>query len=109
MASGCSLLGQVDDHQLEFGHFFDGVAQPFTPHTRVFDTTVRHRIEPPCGHVVDNGSGRQVPVKLIAEQHVMEDCGFIPTVQDWLAPIKNKPVDWMLKVQKKTTTELEVI
>ncbi len=26
-----------------------------------------------------------------------------------LAPIKNKPVDWMLKVQKKTTTELEVI
>lgn len=61
------------------------------------------------GHVVENGSGRQVPVKLIAEQHVMEDCGFIPTVQDWLAPIKNKPVDWMLKVQKKTTTELEVI
>lgn len=49
-----------------------------------------------------------VPVKLIAEQHVMEDCGFIPTIQDWMQPIKENPQDWMLKVQKKTKQVLEV-
>jgi hypothetical protein len=51
---------------------------------------------------------KDIPIKLIAEQHVMEDCGFIPTIQDWMQPIKDAPKDWMLKVQKKTTQVMEV-
>ena len=45
------------------------------------------------GHVIKNSDGKQVPVWLIGEQHVKEDCGFIPTVKDWLQHIKLKP--WM--------------
>jgi len=37
-----------------------------------------------------------VPTKLLAEQHVTEDCGTIPTVQDWMAPLKGNPHVWML-------------
>jgi hypothetical protein len=59
-------------------------------------------------HAIENSNGKMIPVKLIAEQHVMEDCGFIPTIQDWMQPIKDAPADWMLKVQKKTTQVLEV-
>lgn len=51
-------------------------------------------------HVVENSEGRMVPVKVIAEQHIMEDCGFIPTPQDYLKHIN--PPDWMLKVKMKS-------
>jgi hypothetical protein len=52
--------------------------------------------------------GKHVPVKLIAEQHVEEDCGFIPTIQDWLAPLKDNPPAWALKVKVKNVSELQV-
>ncbi len=60
------------------------------------------------GDSIPNSKGKQVPVKLIAEQHVTEDCGFIPTVQDWLGSLKDHPADWMLKVQRKSTQDLVV-
>ena len=57
------------------------------------------------GHAIVNSQGQQIPVKALAEQHVTEDCGFIPTVQDWLAPLKQAPAPWMLKV--KTTSQTQ--
>lgn len=46
------------------------------------------------GHTITNSDGKQVPVRLIGEQHVREDCGgFIPTVADWLGQIV--PKSWM--------------
>ncbi|MGB2560470.1 MAG: DUF6915 family protein [Akkermansiaceae bacterium] len=48
----------------------------------------------------------EVPVKLIAEQHILEDCGFIPTPADWLCVLAKHPEDWMLKV--KTTTKMQI-
>lgn len=38
-------------------------------------------------------TGRKIPVRWIGEQHVKEDCGFIPSVQDWFQHIK--PQRWM--------------
>jgi hypothetical protein len=60
------------------------------------------------GHVVINSSRQQIPTKLIAEQHVMEDSGFIPTPQDYLSPLAMHPEKWMLAVGKTTTTKLEI-
>ena len=57
------------------------------------------------GHYITTSAGKEIPTKLIAEQHVMEDCGFIPTIQDWMQPLKTKPEPWMLKVAKKSTTQ----
>ena len=54
------------------------------------------------GKTITNSSGKKVPTRLIAEQHVREDCGgFIPTVADWLGNIKIEP--WMSKGYKITT------
>lgn len=53
------------------------------------------------GHAVLNSDGRAVPVKSIAEQHVIEDCGYIPAVADWLESLVESPERWMLKVGKK--------
>lgn len=38
-------------------------------------------------------TGRKIPVRWIGEQHVKEDCGFIPSMQDWFKHIK--PERWM--------------
>lgn len=46
------------------------------------------------GVTITNSDGKHVPVRLVAEQHVMEDfSGFIPTVHDWLKGIPREP--WM--------------
>lgn len=45
------------------------------------------------GTYITNSSGRDVCVRDIAERHVIEDLGFIPTVDRWL---KNMPMEeWM--------------
>jgi len=76
-----------------------------------FDSTkaawadVRHRailhssfgiflIEKVFGTNIVNSDGKTVSVRGIAEDHVVEDCGHIPTIEQWL---KDLPVkDWML-------------
>lgn len=45
------------------------------------------------GVTITNSDGKQVPVRFIGEQHVKEDCGFIPTIQDWFCNIKTQK--WM--------------
>ena len=48
------------------------------------------------GNTITNSDGRRVPVRLIGEQHVKEDCGGrIPTVYDWLSQVV--PKSWMNK------------
>lgn len=50
------------------------------------------------GTVITNSDGKEVPTRLIGEQHVIEDCGFLPTPQDWLKHIAPQP--WMNKPLK---------
>lgn len=45
------------------------------------------------GHTITNSAGRKVPTRFIAEQHILEDLGFIPSVQDWMSNITAQ--DWM--------------
>ena len=54
------------------------------------------------GHAIQNTNGKRIPVKMIAEQHVEEDCGFVPTPADYLKGLKDKPDGWMLKVKVKS-------
>ena len=54
------------------------------------------------GHALTNSSGHTIPVKMIAEQHVTEDCGFIPTPKDYLNLLTKSPERWMLSVGKKS-------
>ena len=45
------------------------------------------------GLTITNSNGKQIPVRYIGEQHVKEDLGRIPSVQDWLSHINPEP--WM--------------
>lgn len=91
---------------------FGGVVEDYQPIHDWFDSTKaayadsRHRAilhntfgiflcEQLFGHAIKNADGDDVPVRLIAEQHVVEDCGFIPTLENWLDQLPRK--EWMVR------------
>lgn len=95
--SSAKRFGGKPEDYLDIHHWFDC--------TKQFEPTFRHRAlrhhtqgifecEQVFGAVLTNSDGKEVPVRVIGEQHVKEDfSGFIPTVQDWL---KNIPAEsWM--------------
>lgn len=47
------------------------------------------------GVTITNSDGKVVPVRFIGEQHVKEDLGGIPTIEDWLKTLSPQP--WMRK------------
>jgi hypothetical protein len=51
------------------------------------------------GLAITNSDGKQVPVRYIGEQHVKDDLGRIPTVQDWIRELR--PQRWMYGRQPK--------
>ena len=53
------------------------------------------------GDLITNSDGKTVSVRDIAEEHVLQDLGFIPTMQDWL---KDMPIQgWMSGTRKRRT------
>jgi hypothetical protein len=58
------------------------------------------------GATVTNSQGRTVPVRLIGEQHVREDLGWVPSMQDWFQHLGHQP--WMtrgvLRLQSEGST-----
>ena len=56
------------------------------------------------GRTITLSSGRVIPTRWVGEQHVTEDCGFIPSLQDWLIQIAPQP--WMNK-PLRITREIE--
>ena len=49
------------------------------------------------GATITVTGGRVVPTRLIGEQHVLEDLGFIPSFADWVRQIRPEP--WMGRAQ----------
>jgi hypothetical protein len=57
------------------------------------------------GQTITNSDGRIVPVRLIGEQHVLEDLGHIPSFADWARVIRPEP--WMLRGNPKGSPGLD--
>jgi hypothetical protein len=50
------------------------------------------------GHTIKNSEDRNIPTRWIAEQHIKEDLGRIPSMQDWFSNIQPRP--WMGRTEK---------
>jgi len=60
-------------------------------------------VEQVFGTTITNSEGKKVCTRDIAEDHVIEDLGFIPTIEHWL---KNMIMqDWMLGGRRKEVKE----
>jgi hypothetical protein len=99
-------------HAISSAKKFGGVWQNYIRIHNWFDETkahypdMRHRslrhhaegifwCEEKFGVITENSEGKLVPVRAIAEQHVIEDIGYIPTIKDYLDCMEQK--DWMFK------------
>ena len=100
MSSVSKWGGAVEDYQ-DIHDWFDASKQ--------FIADARHRAlrhhsygiflcEQEFGITITNSDGRVVPVRAIAERHITEDFGRIPSLNDWLSELPLKP--WMLKAQR---------
>ena len=89
--------GHIDDY-LKLHSWFDETKAHF-PDMR--HRSLRHHsegifwCEEKFGVYIINSDGKQVPVRAIAEQHVLEDIGFIPTIADYLKEMNQ--AGWMYK------------
>lgn len=89
---------------------FGGLAEDYLPIHEKMDSTkachaeASHRcvfhsalgiflIEDIFGRTLTNSEGKEVFVRDVAEQHILEDLGFIPSLSDWLKEMPVKP--WM--------------
>ena len=64
-------------------------------------------IEELLGRTMTNSDVRDVFVRDVAEQHVLEDLGFIPSLSDWLNEMPDKP--WMAGVRTLKASEVEIV
>ena len=56
------------------------------------------------GITIENSDGKKIPVRIIAEQHIVEDLGRVPSLNEWLECLPCKA--WMNRTQK-LSKELE--
>lgn len=99
--------GSVQDY-LPIHHWFDESKAhfgDFRPRFLRHHTQGIFECEAKFGVTIKNSDGREVPTRLIGEQHVMEDLGFLATVGDWAKNLEAQP--WMMKPQK-LLVEIEV-
>jgi hypothetical protein len=107
-------------HALSSARRWGGVAEDYLAIHRWFDESkklmadFRHRAlrhhsegifmaEQIFGVTLTISTGRIVPVRFIGEQHVKEDCGWIPSAADWLKAIRAE--GWMKGIGRPLTIE----
>jgi hypothetical protein len=99
--------GGIPEDYIKIHDFFDSTkaAYPDTKHRAILHNSFGCYIaELVFGHVILNSDGKEVHVRNIAEDHIMEDCGFIPTIEQWLKDLPAQ--DWMRGAGMKRRIEV---
>lgn len=106
-------------HAERSARLFGGVADDYVTIHQWFDESkahlpdLRHRAlrhhsegiflcEQVFGVTVTNSDGKLVPVRLVGEQHVKDDLGWVPTVKDWLENLEVQR--WMRHTEFQPST-----
>ncbi len=96
--SSAKKFGGIPEEYVKFHEFFDRSKSHMADFRH---RALRHHsegiflLEEFFGTTTVLSTGRRLPVRFIGEQHVLEDLGRIPTLQDWLGKIP--PESWMLR------------
>lgn len=84
----------------------------FIDHSKSCVPDMRHRamlhsswgcylVEQVFGTLITNSDGKEISTRDIAEEHIEQDLGFIPTMNDWLEKLPLEP--WMSGTKKRRT------
>lgn len=99
--------GQPGDYQMV--HDFIDSSKAVVPdmrHRAIFHSAFGcFIVEKVFGHIIINSDGNEVSTRDIAEEHILEDLGMIPTLQDWLNEMQFK--DWMMSPELRNKKEIQ--
>ena len=93
-ASSARRWGGVPDDYIAVHEKMDStkMAHAEVTHRAVFHSAFGiFLVEDLFGRILTNSEGREVSVRAVAEQHVLEDLGFIPSLSDWLRDVPSQP------------------
>jgi hypothetical protein len=96
--------GRADDY-LEVHNFFDTskASLPDVRHRAILHSSFGIFVaEKVFGTYLTNSEGKDVSVRDLCEEHVIQDLGFIPTVEKWFEELPIRP--WMSGTLKRTKT-----
>jgi hypothetical protein len=101
--------GQIKDY-IEIHKFFDQTKAhlPMFKHRAILHNSFGMLLaEQVFGDYVTNSDGKMVEVRQVAYDHIYEDCGKVPTIQEWLEHLQ--PQAWMMRSDetRRVTKELE--
>jgi len=96
--SSVKKWGGVPEDTLAVHQFFDQTKRAWCDprHRAVLHSTFGIELAIQVfGPTITLSNGRKIPTRWIGEQHVQEDCGFIPRIDQWLQKL---PLDdWMIR------------
>jgi hypothetical protein len=104
--NSAKIYGGVWQDYLPIHDFMDSSksAHPTMAHRAIFHSAFGiYIVEKIFGTAITNSDGKLVSVRDIAESHVLEDLGFIPSLDNWLESIQLQ--DWMLGSNRKALKE----
>ena len=82
----------------------DQIDEPKSHHATMKFRSIFHSsygiflVEKILGHEFTNSDGKIVSVRAVAEQHIVEDLGFIPSLDEYLKEMQEQP--WMAGMKK---------
>lgn len=56
------------------------------------------------GPVIKNSDGKEIETRYIAIKHIEEDCGIVPTIEQWLNDLKPKKFAVNFKLKEELST-----
>lgn len=104
--ASCKTFGGVPEDYLNIHNFIDSSKAHFPDmrHRAILHSSFGIYItEQIFGVIIKNSDNRTVNVRDVAEQHVIEDMGYIPTVQDYLIHLPLLP--WLGGPQRRVRDE----
>jgi len=98
--------GKIEDY-LRIHDFFDSskATLPDMRHRAILHSSFGiYILEKVFGPYITNSDGKDVSVRDLGEEHVIQDLGFIPTPEKWLS---NLPIEaWMYGSDKRKITHI---
>lgn len=98
--------GIIEDY-LPIHEFIDSskIAMPDVRHRAVLHSSFGcYMAEKVFGTYITNAQDKHISVRDIAEEHIQDDLGFIPTIENWLEELPLKP--WMSGAKIRKTISL---
>lgn len=108
--SSASKFGGVAEDYIEIHNFMDSTkaALPDSRHRAILHNSFGIFLaEKVFGVTITNSEGRKVSVRDVAEQHVIEDMGFIPTIEKWFENMAIEP--WMISPKHNIISKKHIV